>query len=416
MNRFLAAVVLAVSAPAAGLEAVELRYEDIPLLVAEKNGAVTGEDRLAEAARARTGHLGRSYLPSVEAEAGGERFTTASRRAETEVFGHLEAKVNLYRGGRDGLEDEARERSAERAAAESRAARAERLTRARKTFWRLVSERETASLIEKALSDNETLLATAQRRISRGLATETDRLEFEINRSLLREELESLQHAATLTEMTLAANLGLAAGTRLRTAETISHEHDESWLAAPFAAAEHPEAAALRAQERGLELDRRRARRWWTPSLDLYGGLYQYTFRERDYTRTSERDDRAVGARLTLPLFDGRRSGAEAQSLRLQVEGATRRREQAELALAAATAVAKEDLRHDHELVHFAEERIEQGRRYLARTLEEYERGVKNSLDALGAAKQDLGFRRQYAERRRDYQYTKAALLSFLER
>jgi len=47
---------------------------------------------------------------------------------------------------------------------------------------------------------------------------------------------------------------------------------------------------------------------------------------------------------------------------------------------------------------------------------DEYRRGVKNSLDVLGASQRYLGFERQYAERRRDYQATKAELLSLLGR
>ncbi len=119
--------------------------------------------------------------------------------------------------------------------------------------------------------------------------------------------------------------------------------------------------------------------------------------------------------RLSVPLFDGLRSSSEAKALRLRAEGETRRHDQRALAADAAVRVAKEDLKHDHELVHFAEERIAKGKLYLGRTLEEYERGVKNSLDALGAAQRYLGYRRQYAERRRDYQLTKTGLLALME-
>jgi len=411
-------ILLFLGAPSSGLaqEAVELRFEDLPRLVASNNQAVAGAERLIEAARARTGVLGRSYLPSLGLEAGGERFQTTRYDYRTQPYGHLETRLNLYRGGRDRLHGEAAARQVERVASEARKASAAELAAARKTYWELVSDRETAKIVAEAATENEKLLEAASRRINRGLATETDRLEFEINRSQLKEEFESLSHATVLLQIRLAASLGLPPETKFHTPETVEHDHDEGLLAAPFDAASHPDTQALKAQREALELEQRKAERWWTPSVDLYGGYYLYTLRERDSVNQSGRDDKAVGARLSLPIFDGMRSKADARSFRLQTEGVERIRSQRELSMDAEVRVAKEDLKHDHELIHYAEERIEQGRKYLGRTLDEYERGVKNSLDVLGAAQRQLGFRRLHAERRREYQITKSVLLALLGR
>jgi len=416
MKNRLPLLLLILASPAFAENAVQLRFEDLPGLVAGKNQAVSGADRLVESARARTGSFGRSYLPTLGAEAGGERFQTLNFGYRNEPYGHLEARLNVYRGGRDQLGERTAERQVELAAADARRTLAAELAAARKTFWQLVSEREIAKVVAEALSENEKLLAVASRRINRGLATETDRLEFEINRSQLREEIESRTHAAVLLQIRLSAFLGLPPETKFSTPEAITHDHDESLLAAAFDAAASPDASALKARRDALDLERRKAGRWWTPSVDLYGGYYLYTLRERDSLSRRERDDKAIGARLSVPLFDGLRARTDAGALRLQTEGVERQRSQRELAVEAEVRVAKEDLKHDHELIHYSEERIEQGGRYLARTLEEYERGVKNSLDALGAAQRQLGFRRQHAERRRDYKHTEAGLLALLGR
>lgn len=416
MRRLFILFMLGGACPGLAQEAVELKFEDLPRFVAEKNQAVTGADRLIEAARARTGYLGRSYLPTVGMEAGGERFQTSHYGYQAQPYGHLEARLNLYRGGRDGLNGGVMERQVELASSEARKVLAAELAAARKTYWQLVSQRETAKVVAEAMAENEKLLEVANRRINRGLATETDRLEFEIHRSQLKEELESLNHATILLQIRLAAALGLSPGTRLKTPEAVEHEHDESLLSAAFDAASHPDGRALNARRRSLDLERKKAQRGWIPSLDLYGGYYLYTLRERDSLNRSERDDKAIGARLSLPIFDGLRLKTEARSLRLQTEGVERQRAQRELAVDAEVRVAKEDLKHDHELIHYSEERIEQGRKYLERTLDEYERGVKNSLDAMGAAQRHLSYRRQYAERRRDYQVTRCSLLALMGR
>ncbi len=401
--------------PSTGLaQELELRFEDLPRLISEKNQAAAGTGLLVESARARTGYLRRSYLPTIGAGAGGERFQTGPYGFETQPYGQLEARLNLYQGGRDRLEDELRERQIAWFNAEARRTHAAELLLARRTYWELVSNEETAKIMEEALSQNEKLMETADRRIRRGLATEADRLEFEINRSQLKEDLESLNHAAILLRIRLAAVLGMAPGTRIKTPQRIEHLHDDALLAAAFDPAAHPDVEGLKARSRSLSVERGRALRWWGPSLDLYGGYYLYTLRDRDFRSQSRRDDQVAGLRLSVGLFDGLQSRTEAGALALQAEGLARQRAQRENAVEAEVRVAKEDLRHDHELIHYSEERIEQARRYLARTLEEYERGVKNSPDALAAAQRYLAYRRQYAERRRNYQLTKAALSALL--
>lgn len=409
-------VVLLSAGSAWSQEAVELRFEDLPRLVREKNQTVAGAGLLALSARARSGHLSRSFLPSVALDGGGEHFQTGPYGARTQPYGQVEGRLNLYRGGRDRLEAEARGRETALAAGDAERVLAAELEAARTLFWELVCDRETAKVVSEARSRNEKHLEMASRRIARGLATETDRLDFEIHRSQLEEELDSLAHSTLLRQMLLAAALGLPPQTRLGTPERIEHAHDEALLAAAFDPASHPEAAALEARRRGAELERAKERRWWTPSVDVYGGYGLYTLRDRDYLTRSQRDDTVAGVRLSLGIFDGLRSRSEASALALKSQGLARQKAQRELALDAEVLAAKEYLRHDDELVHWAEARIEQGRKYLALTLDEYERGVKNSADVLAAAQKHLAFTRQHADRRRDYELAKAALSALLRR
>lgn len=401
---------------AAAQEAVPVAFLDLPGLVAGRNRAVSGAERMVDATRSRVGRLRRSFLPSLGAEAGTESFETGGYAGRTQPYGYLEARFNLYRGGRDRLAEEGLGVRQTAASAAAGGVLAAELAAARGLFWRLVSSREAVKLYEEALRQNGRLLETAKRRISRGLATETDRLEFEINGSQLQEEAERLVQASALLEIRLGAALGLPPGTRLVVPEVVAHEHDEALIAAPFDAAAHPEGRALAALARLSSIESEEARRWWVPSLDAYGGAYLYTLRERDSLRQSERDDRVIGARLTLPLFGGGVSRAEADALRIESEGISLRASQLESVLEAEARAAKLELSNMHGLIHYSEDRIAKGREYFSLTLNEYERGVKNSLDVLGASQRQGSLLRQDAERRRDYQLSKAALLSLLGR
>mgnify|MGYP001595548868 FL=1 len=124
------------------------------------------------------------------------------------------------------------------------------------------------------------------------------------------------------------------------------------------------------------------------------------------------RIDSAVGARLSVE-FDFFKL-ADASALSLQAQAFEKQAQQKALSLVAGLQVAKEDLKHEHELVHWSEERVEQGKKYFGRTLDEYNRGVKNSIDLLSAAQRNLNFQRENIERRRNYQISKNSVLFLL--
>lgn len=408
------ALLLLLALPVAAAPPQPLAFEDLPRLVAERNDEARGAALQAEGAKRREGHLRRSWLPTAEAQAGGERFQTAAYAWRSEPYGSLEAVLNLYRGGHDALEDRTRQGEAALVSAAAKQSLADELLAARKSYWELVSGRELLGIIQEASDRNEKHLELAERRIKAGLATEADRLEFQINRSLLAEEAESLRHEDTLIQFDIAARLGSPPGTAFVTSTSVPHGHDEALLAAGGSLP--PAVASLQASEAVAAGQGLAAARWWTPSLDLYGGYSLYTLRDRDYPSQGLRDDRVAGLRLRVPFFDGLKSQTEAAALTLRREGYARQAQQAARLYASEVERAKEELRHVHELVHNGEDRIEQGRRYLAVILDEYGRGVKNSLDVLGAAQRQLSFRRQSAERRRDYALAQTRLLQLLGR
>ena len=402
---------LLAAASAASAETVRVEFDAIPELVRERNQAVAGAALQAEGARARQGSLLRSFLPTAALDAGLERFQTGEYSHHTQAYGSAEARLNLFRGGRDFWHARQTEGRAAAEAARASADLALQTAEARRAYLKLVHARELGLIVKEAQAENHKLVERADRRIRRGLAAETDRLEFEIGASQLKEDGESLAHSELQLRLRLASLLGLPDGAGIDTPVKLEHAHDESLLTTAFNAAAHREAALLAAQGRTARADAKHASLWWAPSLDAYAGKYQYTLRERDYLAANLRDDFAVGGRISLRLFDGGAERAESRASRLEAEGTERRLSQHLSDLKARVRIIEEDLKHDHELVHFAEERIELARRYLSSTLDEYDRGVKNSPDVLSAAQRLLNYRRQLSERTRDYMLTKTGLL-----
>jgi outer membrane protein TolC len=387
-------------------------FDDVARLVTQNDKAFAAAGLEAEALGLREGGFKRSFLPSFGAVAGLESFETGPYGRKTQPYGDLEARVNVLRGGREAKAEAGRRAAAARGRAEAADALAVRVARARGDYLRLVHAREAAGLVREARVENERLLERADRRIRRGLATEADRLEFEVAASQLREDEEGFGHLAVQLSIRLRPALGLADGAELETPASLEHLHDDALLARPLDASAHRETAALAARRDAARAQAEGAGLWWAPSLDAYAGKHLYTLRDRDYSAASLRDDAVVGGRLSLRLFDGGSEAAEARARRLEAAAADRLLEQRLRELSARVRFVKEELKHAHELVHFAEERIAMSRRYLEATLDEYDRGVKNSLDVLSAAQRAAGYRRELAARKLDYLLTRTVLMA----
>lgn len=396
------------------VETLRLQHEDLPRLVQGKNQSVSGTKLMTEASEQRTGHLVRSFLPSVRAHAGGETFQTGPYGTMTQPFGALEARVNLYQGGRDALEEDIRKGQVTLSNAIERRTFQSELKEARRTFWNLIFVREMIAILKDAKTQNETNLSAATRRISRGLTGKTDRLEFEINSSRIREDIASLEHEDLMVEIKLASVLGLPLDTQFETPQVAPHEHHEQETTMKLAAETNQEVQSLQANSQIASAQKGINQRWWMPSLDVYSEYALFTLREREYLSLQDRNDIAVGVRLTLNLFDGLQSKNAASTFAIQAEGLGQQASQKARAVEAEFRIAQEEMKHDHELIHEAERRIEQGKVYLASTLDEYDRGVKNSPDVLGATERQVAFRRRYAELRRDYHIARGDLLAVL--
>ncbi len=388
---------------------MKLTADDIPKLVQEKNRNVSGASLMKDAAQSKTGHLFRSYLPSVKAFGGRESFQTGVYTEQTQPYGGIEANINLFRGGRDSLEEQIRLSQSRSATANAQGVFNSELKSARKLYWEIVSSRELLKILSGALGQNEKTLALANRRIHRGLGTETDRLDFQIHKGQLDEEIESITHELVLLQMSLAAILGVDEGTSFKTPELVEHVHDEVLLAKKISSESNPEFIFFKSNEESLRNQYKQSSRWWLPSVDLYGGYQLFTTRDRDYLTEKDRIDKYVGARLIIE-FDFMKV-SDSFALALEAQGAQKQAEQKSISLETEIKVTQEELKHEHELIHFSEERAEQGKRYLNRTMDEYNRGVKNSIDALGALQKYLSFQRESVERRKNYQIKKAEVL-----
>lgn len=395
-------------------ETVTLTYEDLPRWVTERNSAVASAHLAVQAAEARTGVLARSWTPQLIATGGAERFKTGGFATTNQPYGWGEASLNVFQGGKNVLEEKRRVAEVENMATERERLKRDILQEARSLYWQLVAEQERVAMLEQLLERSAENQKAAQRRVNRGLTTDTETLAIDLYSQQLREQQESARHEMEILSIKLAARLQTAEGARFTTEPTVPHVHDDALLAWKPQGQESPEVRHWRAQ---ADLQRARGRqesRWWTPAIDLYGQAGQYTLRDRSFASASDRRDWATGVRARLSLFDGGEAHRESVSGMRRAEAAERRVRYEESLHIAEARSAQEELKHLHELIHNADQHLERSRTLLKRMLSEYDRGVRTSQDMLAAIERLASLQNQHLNRRLEYQRTKARLLALV--
>ncbi len=396
--------------------AESISFDDLPRLVQQQNLAVQGSHAFAAGAKARTGHLPRSFLPKVKAHGGGETFRTLDRDRMTQPVAGVEGNINLLEGGRDYLEEKRRKKELSVKDTQAQKYYLSELRRARNLFVKALFLKDIAGHYRNALANNRQNIELVQKRIDAGLTTETDKLDFAIYQGRLRQELAIVKEDHEHTLELLQSVLGMPLDQEIKLKGSLAHKHTDDLFNADFDPDAHYEVQLLRRQSEALDLAKKKANLWWTPSVDIYGNYNLYPFRERERTAIEERDEYVAGAQLSMNLFDGLQSSREAKSLKFRAKGVKLQSEQKKRELEAQFRKLKHILTLRHDLVHGVQSNVQQTKKYLELTRQEYELGTKNSPDVLSASQRILDQKRRYSEIRRDFLLTKNELVAFLGR
>ena len=91
-----------------GHTAMSLEFDDLESLIKTKNKKVAATTLELRGVEKRLGYLKRSFIPTGEAWVGQEKFQTGPYETMSEPSYTLRANFNLYRGGRDSLEETSR--------------------------------------------------------------------------------------------------------------------------------------------------------------------------------------------------------------------------------------------------------------------------------------------------------------------
>jgi outer membrane protein len=398
------------------LAARPVHSAELRALLAARNEKVVGLTATAEGAKAREGNLGRSFLPEITLYGSQERFRKGRAEWKTEPSFGAEASVSLFNGGRDALLAQEINVKSERLRAESKVAIYEELLKAREAYWKILYYRDLLALYRELEKENAASLQAAERRIRGGVATQSDRYEFEMKGLEIKQERGEAEVALSILQREFAALFGEELQGELSFAEPLTHDHEWEELLR-HGESEHDflsRPAELKAQEGSLAA-RRAGRSWW-PEVEGFAAWRQPNQLEENPLFARDRREAVLGLRATMLLFDGGKGRIESRSLAHEARGAealaSYSHRQVEVEIHRETT----ELKFLHSQVHEAEENITRAKKYHALTRSEYSRGVKNSPDLIGATEKLFLVRRKRLEILRDFQVAKAHVLSIIGR
>lgn len=389
-----------------------LRSSDLKTIIEKRNERIRAKELEAEAAQARTGHLARSFFPNLEVHAAQDTFKKGQQPGKTQPAYGVEANVNLFNGGRDALESSKRNIAAERTKLERSVVLADELQNARRVYWSIIYFKELGAALTEAIKTNESNLGAASRRIRSGVATETDRVEFEMKAVDLRRAQLTVNQELATRRRELLVILGYPPETAAEFPEELGHDHQWENLLA-HSENEHfdlTRPAEMRSEE--LAAQARIESRSWLPKIDAYAGWNQFNELEEDFTAAKDRQESVLGIRASLSLGAAISSRTEAAAVRGQALAAKAQARYLKREVENHIHSEMNELKFLHSLVHEADENIKRAGRYYQLTQSEYGRGVKNSPDVLGAADKVFEARKRKLEILRDFQIAKTHVLS----
>jgi len=416
MKRLLGFFILTISIPSMGQSkagaGIKVSYEDLPKLVKEKNENVQAARSTLGATQRRTGRLTRSFLPSLNAHVGQEDFKTGPDPRKSQEYWKIGASVNLYRGGRDSLEESYRESQVRKTQAEYSREFNEELKEARQAYWRLVGINILIRDQEEALNKNESNLKSSRRRAGAGVASSSDLVQFELQKSILTQNLKKMRLEQDLIRNKLSVAIAMNEHESILVQDDFAPPDSKDFSSADLKIEDQIEYKIGKESERSMTLKKSQASRWWTPQVDVYAS-YGLPSLSDEYTRALDRHrETAIGIKIEFDLNQGAEDFAESRAKSFDEKSAGYRAAHQAREIVASDHELRHDLTLLSELIQDSTEDVKRAERFFKLTESEYARGVKNGPDLLQAFDRLYAFRERRVSLNRDYQEAKAALLS----
>ncbi len=391
-----------------------LTYEELPKLVLEKNENVQAARLTAQASEKRTGRLFRSFLPQLSAQIGSEEFKVGSAKSDQQDYWNVEASINLYRGGRDKIENDIKVSLLEMNKSDYTIEYQTELKEAKQAYWRYIGIRQTIDDKKQGLEKTEVQIKSARKRAGAGVSTAADTVQFELQKITLNQDLRKLQLEQDLMLNKLSVAIGFDEHESLVIKGDFPALPLKNFEAESLQIEKQIYVKSLKAKEKAEYLKAKQSGRWWHPKVDLYSS-YGLPSLSEEYSSAIRKDNEwKAGVRLTLDLGQGFDDQNESTARALDAKASALRAAHASREIVAQDHELRHDLTLLSELIKESDENLQSSERFLKLTQSEFSRGVKNGPDLIEAFNTYYGYREKRTKLYQEYYLNKIELESLL--
>jgi len=372
-----------------------LSLQELEALALENNGDYLAAQKQAGAAESALRATGAAFLPAFSANTGWlDKKTTTE--PEKGYLGYLEGRVNLYRGGRDSAERVLSGIELSRAELQLEQRRRELLRQVRDLFAVMVSSQEMLMIELEERKTNEEQKRMAAKKVSAGLTSEVDTIEFELREQAIEGTIRKFRSQLEQARASLAVLIGES---------EIREVAGEIPAPADWALPEEPFVKSLVYRTSVLENTKAGTRHdalfgEYLPELSLRAAYGRITGTERPFS--SDKLESSYGVLLSIPLFSGFDTRYRRSQASFEQEAAEKSVTQGRAEIEAVARNVGTEKKALLDLYKINEKRLERLAKYFQLTISEYRRGVKNSPDLVGATENLFDARKRRVELQKD--------------
>lgn len=398
-------------------EKLELDLEKLSELIKSKNQKVLAAQLETEAAALRSkNHLKWSFFPDLKLNFGTGVFSKDEISSNEQMFYGLEVNVNLYNKGQDALEQEIGKLTTEEMRLTEDEVLSAQIVKARHLFWQILFLREKRQVLTEGLEKNKANLSQAIKRIKNGIASQTDRLEFELNEMEISQLVNETTVSLTNLEYDLNSILGiekkeLSFPKGFKQIEIAFLSSDDSPLIKEF----YYKGAQIHSQILKKK-EILNSRSFW-PRLDLFAEFKKGQEAKNEVDRLGNQtwDESVVGIKLSFGFTEGLSSVREVNALAKELLAASHKASVIKGELEITIKKQQSKLNGLLSEINNHKRSIELLEQYYRQTEAEYKRGVKNSPDMLGAGEKLMRKKLEHLEALLEFHQTKEELQSFIK-
>lgn len=391
-----------------------ISFDELPKLIKNNNLEIKSRKLDVDAAESVSFGVARSYLPSLELE----KELNAKERGEEffvkdpEFKAHL--KFNIFNRGEDRLRANTSQLNFERDKNIYSKSLSEQTKWAGVLYWNLIYYNEMLSLTEEMQGINLQNKNSADKRIKSGLATQSDRLEFELTEIELNHQLIEMQ----LKIKTLKEELGFVIGlSEFSVPKKLIHTHDIEKIISQSSKVSEHFYKPIKLESDRFDLKSHVAKLYWAPKVDIIVGYEEYDKVIRLPSLNIKDDlksETTISLNLSFNLEQASKALRQSQAFASKAMALNLKHKYKMQLYEVKIQNKIKELRLRHSFVHKAERAIKIAQKYYKMTKNEYVRGVKNSPDMLGAAERLYSIQIERLELIRSYQVTKTEYLALI--